>query len=67
MNNYDIVFEKLAEATVDEELVETLVKHEASVPRSLAVRSRSWPRSPASCLPNSTTIQYALFSFTERP
>ena len=31
MNNYDIVFEKLAEATVDEELVETLVKREASV------------------------------------
>ena len=28
MNNYDIVFEKLAEVTVDEE---PLIKHEASV------------------------------------
>ncbi len=31
MNNYEIVFEKLAEATEDEEPVETLVKREASV------------------------------------
>ena len=31
MNNYDIVFEKFTEATVDEEPVETLAKHETSV------------------------------------
>ena len=31
MNNYDIVFEKITEATVDEEPVETLAKHETSV------------------------------------